>query len=501
MKRIITLLFSFLLLAGGASLISSCVEEAPSINYSVSVTVVNDFTKVVEAINAGALQQAEATDRLTAAIDGMAADQLAKLEALTEVITSQANTLDTKLAAIEAALQAQTLSLEGKFELLKTAVENGTLKSEELAEKLAVAIDNLGGTVAEKLEAVKAVIESTSAASAEKIAAIEAALLAQTLSLEGKFDLLQAAVEDGTLKSEELVEKLAVAIDNLAEKFEAVKAIIESTSAATGEKLAALEAALKAQTLSFEAKQALLIAAVEKAATSSNATATQLAALEAVLKAQTLSLENKLELIKNAVNNIDLGYELNDLIDAVNSLAQDVANGSVDVESAISAIADTLQALQDFINEIVYDNTVVFDGVSMPVFGATIDAVDLTENNYDIKLNLSGDGSKVLNIQASAEFHEGRLLDLTQYESEHDGWYWVVDMHDYNTFTTYFETFAAPSSYYVVFLEGTLYVERIGSGNEFKIVLQNGRVKDTWNGDGIEHTISLAFKGELEVVD
>lgn len=429
MKRIITLLFSFLLLAGGASLISSCVEEAPSINYSVSVTVVNDFTKVVEAINAGALQQAEATDRLTAAIDGMAADQLAKLEALTEVITSQANTLDTKLAAIEAALQAQTLSLEGKFELLKTAVENGTLKSEELAEKL------------------------------------------------------------------------AVAIDNLAEKFEAVKAIIESTSAATGEKLAALEAALKAQTLSFEAKQALLIAAVEKAATSSNATATQLAALEAVLKAQTLSLENKLELIKNAVNNIDLGYELNDLIDAVNSLAQDVANGSVDVESAISAIADTLQALQDFINEIVYDNTVVFDGVSMPVFGATIDAVGLAENNYDIRLNLSGDGSKVLNIQASAEFHEGRLLDLTQYESEHDGWYWVVDMHDYNTFTTYFETFAAPSSYYVVFLEGTLYVERIGSGNEFKIVLQNGRVKDTWNGDGIEHTISLAFKGELEVVD
>ena len=54
-------MFKSILLAGGmllatAGLFTSCQENAPEIDYEIKVTVINDFTKVVEAINQGALK-------------------------------------------------------------------------------------------------------------------------------------------------------------------------------------------------------------------------------------------------------------------------------------------------------------------------------------------------------------------------------------------------------------------------------------------------------------
>ena len=97
---------------------SSCQEDAPQIDYTMSVTVVNDFSKVVDAINNGTLKNEQAIAQLTAAIDKMSADQQTKLQAIKDVLNSVNATIDAKLAVIEAAMKAQTLSLEGKLALI-----------------------------------------------------------------------------------------------------------------------------------------------------------------------------------------------------------------------------------------------------------------------------------------------------------------------------------------------------------------------------------------------
>lgn len=97
------MLFAIAMLMAAPAFFSSCQEDAPQINYTMSVSVTNDFSKVVEAINNGSLKNEEAINRLTAAIDKMNTDQQTKLQAIIDVLNSVNATLDTKLAAIEAA--------------------------------------------------------------------------------------------------------------------------------------------------------------------------------------------------------------------------------------------------------------------------------------------------------------------------------------------------------------------------------------------------------------
>lgn len=181
MKRIKLIPLAVTMLLAAPAFLTSCQEDAPEINYTMSVSVTNDFTKVVEAIDRGSLKNEEAIAKLAAAIDRMNSDQQAKLQAIRDVLSSVNTTLETKLVAIEAALKAQTLSMEGKLDLIR-------------------------GVLADQ----KATLDT-------RLAAIEAAMRAQTLSLEGKLDLLTAAVDNQTLKQEELAENLVTAIDNLGE--------------------------------------------------------------------------------------------------------------------------------------------------------------------------------------------------------------------------------------------------------------------------------------------
>ena len=495
MKRIITIVFSTIALMVGAAIFNSCQEDAPVINYTMNVTVVNDFTKVVEAIDNGFLKNEEAIKKLTDAIDGMNSEQAAKLQAIIDVLNSVNTTLDTKLALIEAAMRAQTLSLEAKLDLLEAAVKAQTIKMEEVAGQLATAIDGLGSTMAEKLDAITAIIESTSATLAEKLTAIEAAMRAQTLSLEAKLDLLEAAVKAQTIKMEEVAGQLATAIDNLggtmAEKLDAITAIIESTSATLAEKLTAIEAAMQAQTLSLEAKLDLLEAAV-KALPDYSA---KFDAIEACLDAIAAELE------RIGDGQPIIATQIATITTAINELIAAVDNGSTGAAEALAQIIQKLEELKEAITnglgQVTSRNVVILDGVEMDVLRAGIDKSDLEEeNNYDIYLFLSEDKSKYVEIMANGDLHNGKTLDLSSKENKHEGWYWAVSCSDSHVL---FKTFGKPDSDYPVFQSGTLRVEHIGPGTEFQITLKNGKVKAVgMDGDGLEHTISVDFKGELE---
>ena len=51
MKRIQSILFAIAMLLATSAFFTSCQEDAPEINYTMNVTVINDFSQVVDAIN------------------------------------------------------------------------------------------------------------------------------------------------------------------------------------------------------------------------------------------------------------------------------------------------------------------------------------------------------------------------------------------------------------------------------------------------------------------
>ena len=317
MKRIKLIPLAVTMLLAAPAFLTSCQEDAPEINYTMSVSVTNDFTKVVEAIDRGSLKNEEAIAKLAAAIDRMNSDQQAKLQAIRDVLGSVNTTLETKLVAIEAALKAQTLSMEGKLDLIR-------------------------GVLADQ----KATLDT-------RLAAIEAAMRAQTLSLEGKLDLLTAAVDNQTLKQEELAEKLVTAIDNLGEglggKLDQIRGVLENQNTTLKTKLEAIEAAIKAQTLSLEKKLDLLEAAVKALPDYSS----RLEAISTAI-ANLPDYGDKLSAIEAAVKGMpDYGEKLSAIVASLGEIkdqAEALGTGQTSIASKIAGVTDAINGLVAEVN-------------------------------------------------------------------------------------------------------------------------------------------------------
>lgn len=321
MKRIKLIPLAVTMLLAAPAFLTSCQEDAPEINYTMSVSVTNDFTKVVEAIDRGSLKNEEAIAKLAAAIDRMNSDQQAKLQAIRDVLSSVNTTLETKLVAIEAALKAQTLSMEGKLDLIR-------------------------GVLADQ----KATLDT-------RLAAIEAAMRAQTLSLEGKLDLLTAAVDNQTLKQEELAENLVTAIDNLGEglggKLDQIRGVLDDQNTTLKTKLEAIEAAVKAQTLSLEEKLGLLEDAVKALPDYSS----QLDAISTAID-NLPDYGDKLSAIEAAVKGMpDYGEKLSAIVASLNAIkdqAEALGTGQTSIASKIAGVTD---AINDLVAEVNSGNT------------------------------------------------------------------------------------------------------------------------------------------------
>ena len=286
---------------------SSCEEDATNLKYKMEVTVVNDFTKVVEAINNGALKNEQAINQLKQAIDQMNADQKTKMQAIIAAINAVNNTLDTKLAVIEAAIKAQTLSMDSKMELLK------------------------------------GVIEAQSASLELKLGAIKTAMNEQTLALEAKMDLIHDII---TAQTSALELKLA-----------AIETAMKEESIALADKLALVEKAIKDQTTNFDTKMELLttaitsmpdysakLAAIETAISNVPDYATQLAAIKAVLSNVNSTLTDKLALLEGINDAITDNAAKLDAIKAVIDALPDYSTAFTNIKTEI---ANLLQAVKD----------------------------------------------------------------------------------------------------------------------------------------------------------
>ena len=325
---------------------SSCQEDAPQIDYTMSVTVVNDFSKVVDAINNGTLKNEQAIAQLTAAIDKMNADQQTKLQAIKDVLNSVNATIDAKLAVIEAAMKAQTLSLEGKLALIEDAMKAQTLTLEKKCDALVAAIKALPDYT-EKLQAIEKAISALPDYTS-KLEAIEKALTSQTLELAEKLGFIQAALEDQTIA--------------MKEKMDILKGVINDQTKALDLRLGALETAMKNQTLELKDKLALL---------------------NSTLETQTLTLANKLEAISSAVEAMPdytsklaaieaaikalPNYEAQ--LKALNALIED-QNSKLDDQ--IAALEGIMNAIPDYSNKLdAIENAIK----AMPDYNAAINGI------------------------------------------------------------------------------------------------------------------------------
>ena len=342
---------------------SACQEDAPEIDYEMKVTVVNDFTKVVEAINNGALKNEQAINQLKQAIDQMNADQQTKLQAIIDAVNAVNNTLDAKLAVIEAAIKAQTLSMEAKMELLKGVIAAQTTSLETKLGAIEAAIKAQTLSVEAKMDLIHDIIGAQTTALELKIAAIEAAVKAQTLSMEAKMDLIHDIIASQT--------------SALELKLAAIETAMKEESIALADKLALVEQAIKDQATNFDTKMELLttavtsipdyrdkLAAIETAINNVPDYATQLAAIEAVLSNVNSTLTDKLALLESIETAItesgnklaaikavidalpDYTTEFTNIKAEIANLLQAVKDGTTSKEAAIAAIAAKIEELK-----------------------------------------------------------------------------------------------------------------------------------------------------------
>lgn len=342
---------------------SACQEDAPEIDYEMKVTVVNDFTKVVEAINNGALKNEQAINQLKQAIDQMNADQQTKLQAIIDAVNAVNNTLDAKLAVIEAAIKAQTLSMEAKMELLKGVIAAQTTSLETKLGAIEAAIKAQTLSVEAKMDLIHDIIDAQTTALELKIAAIEAAVKAQTLSMEAKMDLIHDIIASQT--------------SALELKLAAIETAMKEESIALADKLALIEQAIKDQATNFDTKMQLLttavtsipdyrdkLAAIETAINNVPDYATQLAAIEAVLSNVNSTLTDKLALLESIETAItesgnklaaikavidalpDYTAEFTNIKTEIANLLQAVKDGTTSKEAAIAAIAAKIEELK-----------------------------------------------------------------------------------------------------------------------------------------------------------
>ena len=339
MRTLKSILLAGAMLLAIPAFFSSCQEDAPQIDYTMSVTVTNDFSKVVDAINNGTLKNEQAIAQLTAAIDKMNADQQTKLQAIKDVLNSVNATIDAKLAVIEAAMKAQTLSLEGKLALIEDAMKAQTLTIEKKCDALVASIKALPDYTA-KLQAIEKAISALPDYTA-KLEAIEKALTSQTLALAEKLGFIQGALEDQTIA--------------MKEKMDILKGVINDQTKALDLRLGALETAMKNQTLELKDKLALLNSTLE---TQTLTLADKLEAISSAVEAMP-DYTAKLAAIETAIKALP-NYEaqlkaLNTLITDQNSKLDDqiaalegIKNAIPDYSNKLDAIEKAIKAMPDY---------------------------------------------------------------------------------------------------------------------------------------------------------
>lgn len=226
--------FKSILLAGALLLatpvfFSSCEEDGTLLRYKMEVTVVNDFNKVVDAINNGSLTNEQAIAQITAAINNMDVDQQTKLQAIMDAITSVNNTIATKLAVIEAAMKAQTISIEGKLALIEDVIQNQNTVLDIKLGAIEAMLKEQTIAMEKKMDLIKNILADQNTTLDNKLAAIAATMREQTIALTEKMQIIESVMKDQKTAFETKIDiftKAVINLPNYEDILEAIKTAI-----------------------------------------------------------------------------------------------------------------------------------------------------------------------------------------------------------------------------------------------------------------------------------
>ena len=211
---------------------SSCVKEAPEINYTVEFTHNSDFSSIIEAINSqsstiaqkleavetavsqGLLSVEEASAALKDALVESLDNQNATLSDLEEALESQNLLLGDKMDVLTAAVNSQTASLEDvldyKLGLINSAIETGAADLGEALDAFQEVMDEdlEGLTIATDIQTaaqtalgtalVLAVTNGTTTLN-RALTEINSSISDQTTALKLRLDLIAATVASGAV--------------------------------------------------------------------------------------------------------------------------------------------------------------------------------------------------------------------------------------------------------------------------------------------------------------
>ena len=188
--------FRSIILAGAMLLaipafFSSCKENAPELDYEMKVTVVNDFTNVVDAINQSNVSKEQAIKNIAAAIDNMKGDQNDKLQAIIAALNSTNTTLEKQLNVIAGAMQSMSIDLPAKVELIKTAVEGRPDYNEKL-EAVKAAFENINPN--SQLETLNTLLDKYGENFTNKLSSISGWFMEIGYG-NGRLDMIKRAIE------------------------------------------------------------------------------------------------------------------------------------------------------------------------------------------------------------------------------------------------------------------------------------------------------------------
>ena len=326
MRTLKSIVLASAMLLATPAFFSSCRENAPEIDYEMKVTVVNDFAKVVDAINSGALKNEQAILQLVAAIDKMNVNQQTKLQAIMDVIVSLNNTLDAKLATIAAALKAQTITMENKLALVEQVIKSQGTTLETKLGAIEAALREQTIAMEAKMDIIKNVLADQNATLETKLGAIEAAMKEQTIALADKLTLIEQVIKDQTSSFNTKMDILAQAIQSLpdyTEKLEAVKTAFENIN--PNSQLEALNALLDKYGQNFTDKLATISGAF-----------------------MTIGYGNgSLDMIKRAIESLGgYGGKLDAINEQMTALLQALESGNMSEKDAMAEIAKKLKELE-----------------------------------------------------------------------------------------------------------------------------------------------------------
>ena len=157
----------------------------------MKVTVVNDFTDVVDAINQSNVSKEQAIKNIAAAIDNMKGDQNDKLQAIIAALNSTNTTLEKQLNVIAGAMQSMSIDLPAKVDLIKTAVEGRPDYNEKL-EAVRAAFQNINPN--SQLETLNTLLDKYGKNIADKLASISGWIM-YVGNGNGSLDLIKTAIE------------------------------------------------------------------------------------------------------------------------------------------------------------------------------------------------------------------------------------------------------------------------------------------------------------------